>query len=325
MWREAAEWWQNYEGQSPLEYCIDDAIIEMHQSLHQRRCSLPFKKRVCLEWRDKITPHKVSRSASAHYRRSIKQWHHWSSSGVEDKRDPIRKTCDSINISYRNDPEQVFSWKSFLCNILQISSINHTKQPIPSRYPHQRTSWVTTPSHPSPHRNLTDFISFHFNRKVLLSLTLQVITIRFGKTTRCCSAATAATYFDAVSLYLISRLSASIKVVAIDDRRSTIYRYRHHDLSVVLDHALSFGDRTALDAQHCRQRDSTADHDHDAHFGNINGTALQHEESCAMLLQCAMVRLRCWKVYGFLRVKMKVADSLLVVNMWARKDLDVDL
>ena len=143
MWREAAEWWQNYEGQSPLEYCIDDAIIEMHQSLQQRRWSMTFKKRVCLEWRDKITPHIVSRSASAHYRRSIKQWHHCSSSGVEDKRDPIRKTCDSINISYRNDPEQVFPWKSFLCNILQISSINHTKPPIPRRYPHQRTSWVT--------------------------------------------------------------------------------------------------------------------------------------------------------------------------------------
>ena len=30
-----------------------------------------IQKKVCLEWRDKITPHKVSRSASAHYRRSI--------------------------------------------------------------------------------------------------------------------------------------------------------------------------------------------------------------------------------------------------------------
>ena len=59
---------------------------------------------------------------------------------------------------------------------------------------------------------------------------------------------------------------------------------------LVFDHALSFGDPNALDAQHCRQSDSTADHEHDAHFGNINGTAL-HEESCAML--CAMVRLRC--------------------------------
>ena len=40
---------------------------------------------VCLERR--ITPHIVSRSASAHYRRSIKQWHHCSSSGVEDSKE----------------------------------------------------------------------------------------------------------------------------------------------------------------------------------------------------------------------------------------------
>ena len=58
-----------------------------------------------------IGPHRVSRSASAHCRRPL-QWHHRSSSGVEDKSDPIRKTCDFMNISYRNDPEQVFPWKS---------------------------------------------------------------------------------------------------------------------------------------------------------------------------------------------------------------------
>ena len=74
--------------ESPLEYCIDDAIIEMHRITPIPRKgdeSIAFNK-WCV-WRDEITPHKVSRSASAHYRRSIKQWHHCSSSGVEDSKE----------------------------------------------------------------------------------------------------------------------------------------------------------------------------------------------------------------------------------------------
>ena len=93
MWREAAEWWQIYERQSLLEYCIDGAIIEMHSSNDDT-----FKNGVC--WRTAIeivrSPHRVSRSASAHCRRPW-QWHHRSSSGVEDI-NPIRKTCDFMKI-----------------------------------------------------------------------------------------------------------------------------------------------------------------------------------------------------------------------------------
>ena len=157
-----------------------------------------------------------------------KQWHHCSSSGVEDKRDPIRKTCDSINISYRNDPEQVFPWKSFLWETLQISSINHSKPPIRTTYPHQRTSWDFTHSVTTPRWN-----PFHFNRKLprLLSLTLTLdimqchnITIRFCKTTslfrrNCCS------IFDGLSscLFISERL----------DKRWWWYWYRDCDLSVL--------------------------------------------------------------------------------------------
>ena len=112
MWREAAKWWLEYEEQSPLEFSINDAIIEMHQITPTKEIIDDIQQKVCLEWWDKITPHRVSRSAPAHCRQSISNGTICSSSGVEDKRDPIRKTCDSINISYRNDPEQVFPWKS---------------------------------------------------------------------------------------------------------------------------------------------------------------------------------------------------------------------
>ena len=157
MWREAAEWWQNYEGQSPLEYCIDGAIIEMHQSLRIKEVIDGIQEKVCLEWRHKITPHIVSRSASAHYRRSISNGtivHHqeWKTKEIQFEKLVIQSIF----------PIEMILNKYFLEN---PSSEKHSKYPPSTTPNHRFVQHTHTNAHhgtlpiPSPHRDGTHFIS----------------------------------------------------------------------------------------------------------------------------------------------------------------------
>ena len=108
---------------------------------------------VCLERR--ITPHIVSRSASAHHRRSIKQWHHCSSSGVEDRKEIQFEKLVIQSIF----PIEMILNKYFLNEFLFSSKLSNS-----NRYQHQ-TSRNLSPSHATSWLQTSTILHAAFRRR----------------------------------------------------------------------------------------------------------------------------------------------------------------
>ena len=126
-----------------------------------------IQEKVCLEWR--ITPHIVSRSASAHYRQSISNGtivHHqeWKTKEIQFEKLVIQSIF----------PIEMILNKYFLEKPFSANNPNILHQPLQTTDSYN----IPTPTHimgfdpfhsiTTPHRDNTHFISFHFNRKLLV-------------------------------------------------------------------------------------------------------------------------------------------------------------